>query len=227
MKLGNRLKMIASKIEIGSTVADIGSDHAHLPIYLVQEGISPKVIATEILLGPYKRAQTNIQKSAYQNLIHLRLGSGFKPIEPGEADVAVIAGMGALTIISIIDEARNVSDSFKKLILQPMRDQAKLREYLFKIGYQIIDEDVAIESNKYYEIIVTKGAGLIHFDEIDILVGPVLRRKKTPIIKEYINYRINKLQKVIEALEKANSRAGRIALLERKKEVIALKEVMK
>ena len=74
MKLANRLKIIASMIEKGSTVADIGSDHAYLPIYLVKEGISQKVIATEILSGPFERARENIKKSCYQDFIQLRYG---------------------------------------------------------------------------------------------------------------------------------------------------------
>jgi len=219
--------MIVSKIEKGFTVVDVGTDHAYLPLYLVNQGISQKVIATEILSGPYEKAQENIIKSGHQDFIELRLGSGLKPIKPGEVDIAVVAGMGAITIINIIDESRETADSFKKLILQPMRNQAKLREYLFTIGYQIIDEDVAMEANKFYEIIVTQKSNLTSFDEIDILVGPRLRHKKTPVINEYINYRIKMLQRVIDDLKTANSRAGRRALLERKKQIQVLKEVIK
>jgi len=227
MLLGNRLKTIASKIDKGFIVADIGTDHAHLPIFLISEGISKKVIATEILPCPYKRAQQNIKKSGYQDFIEIRFGSGFKPIKAGEADVAVIAGMGANTIIDIIEESRETANSFKKLILQPMRYQPKLREYLFTIGYRIVDEDVVQEADKYYEIIVTRRANVTCYDEIDLFVGPVLRHKKTSVIKDYINYRIEKLQKVIDTLNTANSRAAQIALLERQKEVRALKEALK
>ncbi|NLZ51991.1 MAG: SAM-dependent methyltransferase [Thermoanaerobacteraceae bacterium] len=227
MKLGNRLQMIASKIEKGSTVVDIGTDHAYLPIYLVNEGISQKVIATEILSGPYEKARENIRKSGHQDFIDLRFGSGLKPIKPGEGDIAVAAGMGAISIINIIDESRETADSFKKIILQPMRNQAKLREYLFTIGYQIIDEDVAMEAKKFYEIIVAKRANLKRFDEIDILVGPVLRYKRISVVYEYINHRIRILQKVIESLKNTNSRAGKIALLECERQIKALKEAIK
>jgi len=227
MKLANRLKIIGSMIEKGSTVVDIGSDHAYLPIYLVKEGISQRVIATEILSGPFERARENIKKSCYQDFIQLRYGSGLKPIKPGEVDVAVIAGMGANTMINIIEESRETVDSLKKLILQPMCNQARLRKHLFQRAYTIIDEDVAMDANKYYEIIVAQKASIVAFDEIDILVGPVLRCKKTPVVEEYIHYRIKKLQKILETLEASNSRAGEIALLERKRELQALKEVIK
>lgn len=227
MKLGERLQLITSKIEKGFTVVDIGTDHAYLPIYLVQEGISQRVIATELLFGPYEKAQENIKKAGLQDFIDLRLGSGLRPVKLGEGDIAVVAGMGAITIINIIKESKEIADSFKKLILQPMRNQAKLREHLLTIGYQIIDEDVAFEANKFYEIIVAKKANLKSFDEIDILVGPMLRHKKTSVVYEYINHRIKVLQNVIEGLQTTNSQAGKIALLEHKKQLKALKEVIK
>jgi len=225
MKLGNRLQLIASKIEKGSTVVDIGTDHAHLPIYLVNKGLSKKVIATEILSGPFEKAWKNIKKFGCQNYIDLRLGSGLKPIKPGEGDIAVIAGMGAINIVQIISESRETADSFKKLILQPMRNQAKLREFLLTAGYQIIDEDVTMEANKFYEVIVAKKGIRKAFDEIDILVGPVLRNKKSSVIYEYINYRIRKLENIIRGLE--ISRSGKKLILEQKKHLDALKEVLR
>jgi len=227
MRLGNRLMTIAAKIEKGMAVADIGTDHAQLPIYLVTEGISKRVIATDIITGPYERARENIEKFCLQDFIQLRLGPGLTPIKAGEADVAVIAGMGGLTIINIIDESRDIADSFKKLILQPMRHQAKLREFLFSIGYQITDEDVAVEGNRFYEIMVVQKAGEVPCDEIDVLVGPVLRHKKTPEVYKYFCSRIEKLQAIIRALDTVSSPAGKKSLLELSKEFQALKEVMK
>jgi tRNA (adenine22-N1)-methyltransferase len=227
MKLGNRLQLLASKIPKSSTVIDIGTDHAYLPIFLIKKGISQRVIATEILHGPYERAQENIKKAGLQDFIELRLGSGFKTVKPGEGDVAVVAGMGAMTIINIINESMEAADSFKRLIFQPMRNRAQLRKYLFTTGYLIIDEDVALEDKKFYEIIVAKKAHLVPFDEIDIIVGPVLRYKKTPVVLEYINYRMNILQNLIEGLKTSNSEAGRRAVLKHEKQLKALREVIK
>jgi tRNA (adenine22-N1)-methyltransferase len=227
MKLGNRLQLIASKIPKGLTIIDIGTDHAYLPIYLINKGISQKVIATEINQGPYEKAQENIKKAGLQNFIELRQGSGFKPVKPKEGDIAVVAGMGAATIVDIIKESRHAADSFKSLILQPMRNQAELRKYLYATGYEIIDEDVARDENKFYEVIVARKAHLAHFDEIDIIVGPVLRKKKTPVAMEYLNYRIKVLQNLIEDLKAFNSEAVRRAVLKHEKQLMALREVVK
>ena len=135
--------------------------------------------------------------------------------------------MGAMTIINIINESMEAADSFKRLIFQPMRNRAQLRKYLFTTGYLIIDEDVALEDKKFYEIIVAKKAHLVPFDEIDIIVGPVLRYKKTPVVLEYINYRMNILQNLIEGLKTSNSEAGRRAVLKHEKQLKALREVIK
>lgn len=227
MKLGNRLQTITSKIPKGLTVVDVGTDHAYLPIYLVNKGISKKVIATEILPGPYRKAQKNITKAGLQDFIDLRLGPGFNTINPAEADIAVIAGMGAMTIINIINESRQVADSVEKLILQPMKNPAELRKYLFKIGYKIIDEDVTWEDDKFYEIIVVRKANLSPFDETDIIVGPVIRNKKNPVIIEYINYRINILQGIIKDLKVSDTKACQKAVLKYEKLLKTLEEVIK
>jgi tRNA (adenine22-N1)-methyltransferase len=229
MKFGKRLELIASKISKNHTVIDIGTDHAYLPIYLINEGISRKVIATEILPGPYGRARENIKKVGLEGFIELRLGSGFNPIKPKEGDIAVIAGMGAMTIKNILNESREKVCFFKKLILQPMRNQEKLRKYLLTTGYEIIDEDVAFEDKKYYEITVVKKAQkhLDPFDEIDVLVGPVMSKKRTPVVIEYINHRMKILQNLIESLNASNSEVGQRALKKYENQLKALREVVK
>jgi tRNA (adenine22-N1)-methyltransferase len=229
MKLGKRLKLIASKISKNFTIVDIGTDHAYLPIYLISKGITKRVIATEILPGPYNKAQENIKKAGLQDFIELRLGSGLKPVRPKEGNIAVIAGMGAMTIINILNESKETAYSFKKLIFQPMRNRAELRKYLLTTGYEIIDEDVAVEDKKYYEIIVARKtqALLDSFDEIDVIVGPVLRKKRTPVVVEYIQHRMTILQNLIKSLNASNSEAGRRALIKHENHLKALREVLK
>lgn len=227
MNLGNRLQLVVSKIPMGFKVIDIGTDHAYIPIYLIKNGISPSVIATEIRQGPYKKAQENIIRAGLQDSIELRLGPGFKPVKFGEGDIALVAGMGAMTIIDIIDGSRKIADSLNRLILQPMTNHAKLRKYLFTTGYQIFDEDVAREGNKFYEIIIAKRATVGSFDEKDIIVGPVLRSKRTQKVIEYFNYRIRSLQDLIDILKTSDTEASRKALLKYQKRLQTLMEVVK
>jgi len=225
MNIGNRLKLVASMITPGSRVADIGSDHAYLPIYLARNKISPMVIATEVRRGPYERAKENVVKSGLEGVIELRFGSGFNPIAPGDTDIATISGMGGLTIVDIVKDNLEVADSFEYLILQPMRNQSFLRRELFLMSYAIIEEDVAIEGNKYYEVLAVKKQAGIVYDEIDVIIGPILRRKKTPNVIEYLNWRTKNLMQVIKKLELADTEHSRVALSESLKELEILREV--
>ena len=119
-----RLEMLTRHI-FGKTVADIGTDHAYIPIKLAEKGIA--VIASDISDGPLKAAAENIAKSG--NCIELRKGSGLKPFLPGEADTVIIAGMGGELIEKILTESPDVAKSCM-LVLQPMNSQEDLRKFL-------------------------------------------------------------------------------------------------
>jgi len=145
-----RLDLILKHIS-GNSVADIGTDHAYIPIKLAQRGI--RVIATDIRQGPLDMASAHVKKSGCE--VDLRLGPGLAPISAGETDDIVIAGMGGEMIIKILtaDEEKAKSAT---LILQPMNSQYELRQYLYNNGYDILCEDLAIEGFKVYNLIVAK-----------------------------------------------------------------------
>ncbi|MCR4429861.1 MAG: class I SAM-dependent methyltransferase [Tepidanaerobacteraceae bacterium] len=227
INLNNRLLAVANMIPKGHVVADIGTDHAYLPIYLIQEGISPRVIATEIKQGPYKRALITVRKAGLKDFIEVRLGSGLKVLEAGEAGIAVLAGMGGETISSIIREARPVADSMEFMVLQPMQNLPNLRKNLYDMGYKIIDEDVAIEGSKYYVVMAVCCQIPEPFDDIDITVGPVIRRKKTPEVLAYIRRKIEVIEGLIESMKTINTAPGQKALAKHEGELEMWKEVLK
>ncbi|MBR5808978.1 MAG: SAM-dependent methyltransferase [Clostridia bacterium] len=145
-----RLEMILRHVK-GKTCADIGTDHAYVPIKLAEAGI--KVIATDIMPGPLKIAAENVKK---QNAdVELRLGGGLSPIKKREVDTVIIAGMGGEMIEKIISEDKDKAKEVR-LILQPMNRQAELREYLIKSGFNILEEDLAKEGFKVYNLIVAE-----------------------------------------------------------------------
>ncbi|MDN5300774.1 MAG: tRNA (adenine22-N1)-methyltransferase [Thermoanaerobacteraceae bacterium] len=224
--LNDRLLLIAGMIPRGHAVADIGTDHAYLPIYLIKEGISTRVIATEITQGPFKRALENVKKAGLEDFIELRHGPGLKPLAPGEVQTAVIAGMGGDTIAGIIRDSRPVAGSMKLMLLQPMRNQPELRRQLFSMGFKIIDEDIAVEDSRFYEIIAARRQSPGPFDDIDIAVGPVLRKKKTPIVYEYIQHKIEILESLINPLKTINTASGQKALAQYQRELEIWKEVL-
>ncbi|HHW01560.1 MAG TPA: SAM-dependent methyltransferase [Thermoanaerobacterales bacterium] len=224
--LNDRLLLIAGMIPRGHAVADIGTDHAYLPIYLVQEGISTRVIATEITRGPLKRAIINVKKAGLENFIEMRHGPGLKPLSPGEVRTAVIAGMGGETIAGIIKDSRPVADSLELMLLQPMRNQPELRRQLFSMGFKIIEEDVAIEDSRYYEIMAVQRQTPGSIDDIDITVGPVLRKKRTPVVLRYIEHKIAVLEGLVQPLRAINTASGQKALEKYERELKMWKEVL-
>ena len=153
MYLKNRLKMIADMIPIGSKVCDIGTDHAYLPIYLIKKDICRKVIACDLTIGPVEVAKKNVEQHKLESNIEVRLGNGLEPLLLDEVDVIVIAGMGGILIKEIL--MHNIDKTFKakRIILQPMKDAEKLRKYLYLNGFDILDEGIAVEGEKIYNVI--------------------------------------------------------------------------
>lgn len=229
MLLQDRLFSVAKLVPKGSLIADIGTDHAQIPIYLVKHNICRKVIATDINKGPLLHAKKNINKYKLQNKIELRQGYGLDPIKNNEIDGAIIAGMGGKTILQIIKEKRDISDSLDFVILQPMTQQPNLRYGLFKIGYKITEEVIAKEQDRYYEIIVArkeKDAVKINYDMIDVMIGPVLKYKKTDNVTDYLKMRERKLLDLIGYLFNANTLKSKKASRQYLRELELLKEVL-
>ena len=201
MNLTPRLQVIAKHVPQNSICGDIGTDHAYIPLYLIKNGICKRVIATDINQGPINIAQEQINAAGYSRYIETRLGNGLEPIEPGEIDSVVIAGMGGLLIKNILEASPEVTKSIKTFILQPMVAQRELREYLLANNYAIIEEDLAKEDRRIYEIIIaTHGKqDLEHPAFLD--VGKSLIDKKHPLLKPLIDRKRAKIQKIIQQCE--------------------------
>lgn len=147
-----RLEMIL-RYATGKICADIGTDHAYIPIELSKRKI--RAIATDIMPGPLKIAEENVKKN--EAPVELRLGAGLEPINKGEADCIIIAGMGGEMIEKILSDSPEKATGVT-LILQPMNRQYELRTYLLEKGFQIINEDLAVEGFKVYNLLVAKKA---------------------------------------------------------------------
>lgn len=145
-----RLKCIINHTK-GKRIADIGTDHAYIPIDLVQSGMAEYVIAGDVRQGPVDIAKVNIEKNNLTDKIEVRLGSGLSIIGSGEVDTIIIAGMGGQLISEIIDADIDIARECK-LVLQPMNAQYELRKFLIDNNFQITDEDIAIEGFKVYNV---------------------------------------------------------------------------
>ncbi len=153
--LSPRLSVIAEMIE-GGAVADIGTDHGYLAVYLAESGKAKRVFACDINEKPLENARQNTAESFAANIIELRLGNGLAAVSPGEIDTAVIAGMGAEVIIGILSAAEWIKSDKYTLVLQPMTSPELLRKYLAGSGFSIECERAVCDNGRLYSVMRVK-----------------------------------------------------------------------
>lgn len=151
-KLSNRLKQCASRVSHGSKIADIGTDHAYIPIYLALKSKISSALACDINIGPLKNAQNNIQKYKLEKTISIRLSDGLKNINSSEANEIIIAGMGGNMIANILSNCNWNNKDEKKFILNPMKYDERLRKFLYENGYEITFESAVSCCGKIYTV---------------------------------------------------------------------------
>lgn len=152
--LSDRLKALTEYVDKNDVVADIGTDHGYIPIWLTTNKACRSVILTDINSGPLEKAQHNIRENLGSAGMDMRQGSGLSVLKPGEADAVIIAGMGGILISRILADDPDVALSARVLVFQPRRDAALLRRELSMSGrFKIFDERVVKEGRKYSEII--------------------------------------------------------------------------
>ncbi len=158
-ELGNRLRSVAELVRQGACFADIGTDHAYLPIFLADNGVIDTAICTDINKGPLGRAEINVREAGYTERFKFLLTDGALGLENmGVTDVA-ICGMGGELIARIIDDSQFLKNENIRLILQPMTKDAFLREYLFRVGFDIVAERYSFEGGKYYLAVLAEYTG--------------------------------------------------------------------
>ena len=150
MKLSPRLKAAADFVRCGKKIADIGTDHAHLPIYLVENGICPCAVASDVRPGPIANAKENVEQAGFEDKISLRLASGLDKVNPDEADDVIIAGMGGILIAELVEKAPWLKSTEKHLVLQPQSHAEILRSFLTSNGYYIDKEEICEDAGRLY-----------------------------------------------------------------------------
>lgn len=209
MKLTERLMTIAEMVKKCDVIADIGTDHGYIPIYCITNNMAKSAIACDINQGPLDIAKENISKYGLDDRITLRLSDGVSKLKKAEADVIVIAGMGGLLINHILEEGKDIIDSSVRLILQPMLAQKEVRKYLYENGYDIINERLAREGQKLYNIIEAKKSDSeVTYSEFDIVVGKRLYEEKDELFDLYTEMRMNTLRKIIKGISGSKDKEG-------------------
>lgn len=208
MKLTPRLQAIVGKVPPGSRVADIGTDHAYIPVYLLMNRLCSSVIATDNRPGPLLAAEETLELFGLSKIAELRLGNGLAALREQDAvDTIIIAGLGGETIAAILQagiELIKTSDIL--LLLQPMTAASLLRKWLGENGFAITEEDIAEEEGDYYEVIVARWTGETNVIEEKLLAtGPKLVAAKHPLLRPMLSQRLERLETAIAAAKKSAS----------------------
>ncbi len=187
MELSRRLYAVASLVTEGASVADVGTDHGYIPIYLMQKNIASKVIALDINGGPLKRARMHIIGYNLKGQIETRLSDGLSAVRPGEVDTMIAAGMGGGLVIKILEEGQEVVKSLKACILQPQSEVWRVRRYLLDHNMNIIDEDMVEEDGKYYPMMRVVHGESPRYAECEYIFGKRLLEKKNPVLEKFLH----------------------------------------
>ena len=226
MNLSNRFKKIADFVPINSIVGDIGCDHGYIPIYLIKNNISKKLIAIDISQNSIEKTVENVKNNNLEGDIEIRLGDGLDKILPFEIDTVIIAGMGGLLIKDILDKDKVKTNTITNFILQPNIASKELREYLYENNFEIIDEGLAKEGDKFYEIIYAKKGKAFVEKNIYYEIGEKLIRKKDPLLNDFINYKIRVVEEILLELKDAETEKAIMRKKELNKNLMELKEVL-
>lgn len=208
--LSNRMAAVAGLVPAGVTACDIGCDHGFVAIYLLEEGICPRVIAMDINRGPLLRAREHIENVALSTYIETRLSDGLEKLAVGEAQCMIAAGMGGRLIVKIMSDYPEKLRSLRYLVLQPQSELSLVRRTLREQGFVIRKEDMVLEDGKFYPMMLAEAvlreergseasggekpsAGMENMraayrESLEDEFGPCLIRYRHPVLMEYLDW---------------------------------------
>lgn len=220
--ISKRLSIVASFVPQGAVLLDVGSDHAYLPIELVESGKIERAIAGEVVVGPYQSAVKNVETHGLVDRIQVRLANGLAAFEEtDQVSTITIAGMGGRLIATILEEGLDKLSSVNRLILQPNNREDELRVWLQAHGFQIVAESILEEAGKYYEIIVVE-TGTMNLSASEVRFGPFLSQEASPVFVEKWQKEAGKLEYALDQIPEKNL-AERQILIDK---IQAIKEVL-
>lgn len=224
--MSSRLKTIAAFVSEGMCVADIGTDHGYIPIYLTSEGMTDKAYAMDVNRGPLERAGENIRKEGLDGRIECILSDGMEKL-PIDADSVVIAGMGGDLMEQILMGGEDRLFRLSELVLSPQSHWEKVRRFLHSHGFAIEKEALIKEDGKYYIVIKAVRGRESYRESWQYSYGTYLTGLKNPLMKEYLKKELKDKQKILDSFEGKDSehlrrRAGELSCILRE-----IKEALK
>lgn len=193
--------MCSGLVREGATLADVGTDHAYLPIHLLQLGKIERAVLSDINQGPLNKARENCEKAGFIDRVELHLCDGASALaESGATDYA-ICGMGGELISDIIAHAPHLKNKNINLVLQPMSKVEALREYLFSNGFEISEERYVTDTGKHYVCILARFSGLnTSFSDADMYFGTEasFEGARSIELERYMSAKLESLRRTIE-----------------------------
>ena len=220
--ISKRLELVASFVPQGAVLLDVGSDHAYLPIELVEKGKIERAIAGEVVEGPYQSAVKNVESHGLKEKIQVRLANGLAAFEEeDQVTVITIAGMGGRLIATILEEGLDKLSNIQRLILQPNNREDDLRIWLQDNVFQIVAESILEEAGKFYEILVVE-AGQMELSASDVRFGPFLSKEVSPVFVQKWQREAAKLEVALSQIPEKNLEERQVLV----DKIQAIKEVL-
>ncbi len=224
----NRIAAIAGMVKPGGTVADIGSDHAGLALYLLEKGMATAMIISDVNTGPFNRSLQTAKASIFNDKIGVRQGDGLRVLKTGEVDTVIIAGMGGDTIVQILDHDVDKSRSFRQFVIQPMSRPQAVRKFLAAQGWTLLDEKIVQEKGRLFVIVNTRpGEEPYQLSPLEMDIGPlILQDFAAPLVKRYLYSQLKKYRIAAAGLEKAHSSGQMVLKQEYEDKIKQLEEIL-
>ena len=230
MQLSKRLEAVVRLAGTCQCIADIGTDHGYIPIYMVEQHLAERAIAMDVNKGPLERAQKNIQAYRMEDKIVTRLSDGAAALKSGEADGVIIAGMGGLLTIHILESGEEILKTVQTLVLQPQSELEQVRKFLAGHGYRITAENMVLDEGKYYPMMRVEHGTQEKWEEQEYAFGKYLIATGNPVLQEFLEKEEKLCGEILSSLEGKSGEhiERRRAEVQEKKEKIRLaKEQMR
>lgn len=227
MNLSKRLQTIASLVPEGSRVADVGTDHGYVPIYLVKNKAAVSAIAMDVRSGPLSRAAEHVKEYGLEDKIELRLSDGLAALGAGEADTVIISGLGGPLLVDILKRGAQTAGSVERFILSPQSDIPGVRVFLRENGYRIDREIFLKDEGKYYTVMSVSHGTTRPGRYIDDLYGKYLLDHADPVLAEYLNRESAKYRELLPGLETSAKEETRARAHRMKEELSCMEQALR
>lgn len=204
IQLDPRLSLVASFVRPGSVLADVGTDHAYLPVFLVKTGRCPCAVASDLREGPLLNAKQTVREHGLEDRIRTVLSDGLDALEPRCADDVALAGMGGILIAELLARASWLRDPAVRVIAQPMSHAEDVRLWFFQNGFRLEREACAVDGLHCYVAMAAHYTGEITVPPPALPYGGLLFGKPDEAAVCYLNRQLSRLKKRRDALQNAD-----------------------